>query len=50
MALTKVTYSMVDGIGVSAADWAVPTDGVSNATTSIQAMVDYAAANNAKEI
>lgn len=51
MALTKVSYSMIDGIGINAADYGVPSDGVTNATTTIQSMIDFAASNgNVKEI
>jgi hypothetical protein len=41
---------MINGVGVNAADWGVPTDGVNSATASIQTMIDAAVSGGAKEI
>jgi len=50
MSLTKVTYSMIDGVGVNAKDFGAVGDGVTSDTAAIQALFDAAAANSAKEV
>lgn len=41
MALTKVTYSMIDGISVNAVDYGADPTGVNDSTAAIQAACDY---------
>lgn len=50
MSLTKVSYSMIDGVGVNAKDYGAIGNGVSSDTTAIQSLFDAAAATSAKEV
>jgi len=50
MSLTKVTYSMIDGVGVNAKDFGAVGDGVTSDTAAIQALFDAAISSGAKEI
>lgn len=43
MALTKVTYSMIDGAVVNVKDWGATGDGTTDDTAAIQAALDYLA-------
>ena len=50
MALTKVTYSMVQGAPLNVFDFGVVADGVTNCTPAVQAAIDYAFANNISSV
>lgn len=46
MALTKVTYSMIDGAVVNVIDYGADLTGVADSSSAIQDALDYATANN----
>lgn len=51
MALTKVTYSMIDGAVVNVADFgALPSESPANNSVAIQAAIDYAKANGVRVV
>lgn len=48
MALTKVTYSMIEGSPINILDFGVTGDGVTDDSAAIQSAIEYASANNNK--
>lgn len=50
MALTKVSYSMIQGGAVNVLDFGAVADGVTNVTPAVQAAVNYAFANNISSV
>lgn len=50
MALTKVSYSMIQGGAVNVLDFGAVADGVTNVTPAVQAAINFAFANNISSI